>query len=255
DGLPDRLAAFTDVMRPWRPQGPLLAMYGADHSAPAAGIGAAGVRLATLDEYITGQPAAVDGLPEVHGELRSHARANILPGVISARIPAKQAMARAERTVARYAEPLAARWLPGDSAVARLLDMAWRRVIACSGHDSITGCGSDDTAQQVAARIAEAEQIGQAVVDVVGSAIGARARRGDLVVSNPSPHERTGLVLADLPEDRPRLVTAAGEQVPVQRLELAPTLLDETVMEDLSLLLSRVHERELFGLEVQSWSV
>lgn len=255
DGLPDRLAAFTDIMRPWRSQGPLLAMYGADHSAPAAGIGAAGIRLATLDEYLTEQPTTTDGLPEVRGELRSHARANILPGVISARIPAKQAMARAERTVARYAEPLAARWLPGDSAVARLLDMAWRRVIACSGHDSITGCGSDDTAQQVAARIAEAEQIGQAVVDVVGSAIGARARRGDLIVSNPSPHERTGLVLADLPEDRPRLVTAAGKQVPVQRLELAPTLLDETVMEDLSLLLGRVHERELFGLEIQSWSV
>ena len=42
------------------------------------------------------------------GELRSHARANILPGVISVRAHLKQAMGRAERRVERYAEPLAA---------------------------------------------------------------------------------------------------------------------------------------------------
>nr|BFE80031.1 hypothetical protein GCM10020093_026320 [Planobispora longispora] len=42
--------------------------------------------------------------------------------------------------------------------------------------------------------------------------------------------------------------------MPLQRLELAPTLLDETVMDDLTRLLGRVHERELFGLQIVSWS-
>ncbi|WP_245647286.1 alpha-mannosidase [Microtetraspora niveoalba] len=255
EGLPDRLSAFAASMRPWRPDGPLLAMYGADHSAPAAEITEHGLRVATLAEFLDLAADASDPseLPEVRGELRSHARANILPGVLSARVPIKQAMARAERAVIRYAEPLSTLWLADRTASARLLDLAWRRLIACSGHDSVTGCGADETAQQVAARIAEAEQIGQAVVDLVSAALAAEAPRGSLVVVNPSPYERTALVLADLPEHRSRLVDAAGEAVPVQRLEHAPTLLDETVMDDLSQLLGRVHERELFGQEIVSW--
>ncbi|MFF0312935.1 glycoside hydrolase family 38 C-terminal domain-containing protein [Streptosporangium sp. NPDC004379] len=254
DGLTGRLDAFAETMRPWHPDGPLLAMYGADHSAPAAGITAAGLRLATLEEYVTAHDPGTAGLPVVHGELRSHARANILPGVVSARMPAKRLMARAERVVARYAEPLAALWLPGGTAAAKLLDLAWRRLIACSGHDSITGCGADETAQQVAARIAEAGQIGQAVVDLVASSLAAGAARDAVVVVNPSPFRRTGLVLADVPESHPVLTAPGGARVPAQRLELAPTLLDETVMDDLTLLLGRVHDRELFGRLIVSWS-
>ncbi|GII32196.1 glycoside hydrolase family 38 N-terminal domain-containing protein [Planotetraspora mira] len=256
EGLPDRVAAFASAMDGWRSDALLLAMYGADHSAPSREITAAGLRVATLGEFMdTAAGAADGGLPRVTGELRSHARANILPGVISARVGLKQAMARAERVITRYAEPLSALWLTDRTASARLLDLAWRRVIACSGHDSVTGCGADETAQQVAARIAEAEQIGQAVVDLVGSSLAASAGKDATVVVNPSPFERSGLVLADLPEHSAALVGPDGRAVPVQRLEHAPTLLDETVMDDLGRLLGRVHERELFGHEIVSWAV
>ncbi|WP_285782144.1 glycoside hydrolase family 38 C-terminal domain-containing protein [Microbispora sp. NBRC 16548] len=252
EGMPDRVTAFVSTAKGWAAGDTLLAMYGADHSAPAREITASGLRVATLAEALTGDPA--DGeVPRVAGELRSHARANILPGVISARVPLKQAMARAERILTRYAEPLSALWLADRSAGERLIDMAWRSVIACSGHDSVTGCGSDETAQQVAARIAEAGQTAQAVVDLVAASLAEAAPKGALVVVNPSPFERTGLVLADLPEDRASLADASGRAVPVQRLEHAPTLLDETVMDDLSRLLGRVHERELYGHEIVSW--
>ncbi|MGI5156951.1 alpha-mannosidase [Microbispora sp. CA-102843] len=286
EGMPDRVTAFVSTAEGWATGGTLLAMYGADHSAPAREITASGLRVATLAEALTGLPrpgdtgpgdtrpggtGPGDGLPRVVGELRSHARANILPGVISARVPMKQAMARAERVLTRYAEPLSALWLADRSACERLLDrsacerlldrsacerlldFAWRSVIACSGHDSVTGCGSDETAQQVAARIAEAGQTAQAVVDLVAASLSEAAPKGALVVVNPSPFERTGLVLADLPEDRASLADASGRSVPVQRLEHAPTLLDETVMDDLSRLLGRVHERELYGHEIVSW--
>ncbi|MDH2430662.1 alpha-mannosidase [Sphaerisporangium sp. TRM90804] len=256
EGLGDRLDAFASAMRPWHPEGPLLAMYGADHSAPAAGISAAGLRLATLGEYLAGQPGpeAAD-LPVVEGELRSHARANILPGVISARVPLKRVMGRAERVLTRYAEPLSALWPGGDrGAGRRLTELAWRGVVACSGHDSITGCGADETAQQVAARIAEAEQTAQAVVDLVSSTLAATAGRDRIVVVNPSPFARTALVLADLPETRAGLAAHDGSEVATQRLASAPTLLDESEMDDLTRLLGRVHERELFGHEIASWS-
>ncbi|MFG1865137.1 glycoside hydrolase family 38 N-terminal domain-containing protein [Microbispora bryophytorum] len=252
EGMPGRVAAFVSTAEGWASGDTLLAMYGADHSAPAREITASGLRVATLAEALTADPAEGE-VPRVAGELRSHARACILPGVVSARVPLKQAMARTERTLTRYAEPLSALWLADRSAGERLIDMAWRSVIACSGHDSITGCGSDETAQQVAARIAEAGQTAQAVVDLVAASLAEAAPKGALVVVNPSPFERTGLVLADLPEDRTSLVDASGRVVPVQRLEHAPTLLDETVMDDLSRLLGRVHERELYGQEIVSW--
>ncbi|WP_432922093.1 alpha-mannosidase [Microbispora sp. CA-135349] len=253
EGMPDRVAAFVSSAEGWAAGGTLLAMYGADHSAPGREITASGLRVATLAEALVAGPA--DGeVPRVAGELRSHARANILPGVISARVPLKQAMARAERILTRYAEPLSALWLADRSASGRLIDLAWRSVIACSGHDSITGCGSDETAQQVAARIAEAGQTAQAVVDLVAASLAEAAPKGALVVVNPSPFERTGLVLADLPEDRASLSDGRGRPVPLQRLEHAPTLLDETVMDDLSRLLGRVHERELYGHEIVSWA-
>ncbi|MEU6427888.1 alpha-mannosidase [Microbispora sp. NPDC046973] len=255
EAMPDRVTAFVSTAKGWAAGDTLLAMYGADHSAPAREITASGLRVATLAEALTGDRAdgAHGQVPRVVGELRSHARANILPGVISARVPLKQAMARAERILTRYAEPLSALWLADRSACERLVDMAWRSVIACSGHDSVTGCGSDETAQQVGARIAEAGQTAQAVVDLVAASLAEAAPKGALVVVNPSPFERTGLVLADLPEDRASLADSSGRAVPVQRLEHAPTLLDETVMDDLSRLLGRVHERELYGHEIVSW--
>ncbi|MCP2339355.1 alpha-mannosidase [Actinomadura rupiterrae] len=194
----DRAEDVAAWLRQWRPEGgPSLAMYGSDHTAPAADLAeqvenaSMPMRLATLGEFLT--DASLDGLPVVEGEMRSHARANILPGVFSVRIPLKAAMGAAERRVTRYAEPLAALWLP-DGSADRFLELAWRKLIEVSCHDSVTGCGSDATAQQVAARMAEAEQLGHAVFDLVTGRLAASVDRGDHLVVNPSPVRRRGVV-------------------------------------------------------------
>ncbi|MEU8804418.1 alpha-mannosidase [Spirillospora sp. NPDC048819] len=261
--LPGRAAGFAASMGRWYPRGgPLLAMYGADHTAPAPDLAdrvaeaGLGMRLDTLAGYFAGQDPSVDGLPHVRGELRSHARANILPGVISARVRLKQMMGRAERLVERYAEPLTALWYAGDAQ--RFLDLAWRRLIEVSCHDSVTGCGSDETAEQVAARMAEAEQLGRAVCDLVTAERAASVPLGAHLVFNPTPAPRTGLVTLDVPSDgEPGLVTGDGRPVPVQTLEIAPTVLDDAVhpASRLPILLERVYGRVLFGQEIRDWSV
>lgn len=254
--LEERAAGFAGRMRKWHGEsGPLLAMYGTDHSAPVAGlpgmVADLGARMDTLSGYISRFPAETEGLPRVEGELRSHARANILPGVISVRAHVKQLMGRAERMVERYAEPLATLW--GGEWPGRFLDMAWWRLVDASGHDSVTGCGVDETAQQVAARIAEAEHLGQAVRDMVTSRLAAAVPSDAVLVVNPTPAVRRSVVLVDVAGQDP-LADPSGATVPAQTLEYAPTLLLDEEMAP-SLALSFVHGTELYGQQITGWSV
>ncbi|WP_242889798.1 glycoside hydrolase family 38 C-terminal domain-containing protein [Actinomadura litoris] len=264
DGAPEgRAAGFAEAMSRWHPRGgPLLAMYGADHTAPAADLAdriaasGKGMRLDTLAGYMAAVGPSAEGLTRVRGELRSHARANILPGVISARVRLKQLMGRGERLVERYAEPLAALWYAGDAR--RFLDLAWRRLVEVSCHDSVTGCGADETAEQVAARAAEAGQLGRAVRDLALERWAAGVPLGGHLVFNPSPRARRGVIVAEVPSaGGDGLVTGEGRPVPVQVLETAPTVLDDAVhpASDLPVLLERIYGRVLYGQEIRDWSV
>ncbi|MDX6364609.1 MAG: 2-O-(6-phospho-alpha-D-mannosyl)-D-glycerate hydrolase, partial [Streptomyces sp.] len=132
----ERMADLGRRLQPSFGDDPVLAMYGTDHSAPVgslvklvAGLDpeSVDVSITTLGEYVTARDADDPALPVIKGELRSHAAANILPGVLSVRPHLKQAMARAERLVERYAEPLAALW--SAEWPQRFLDMAWWRLV------------------------------------------------------------------------------------------------------------------------------
>ena len=231
---PDRLdtavSAHVQRMRPWYGEAPILAMYGTDHSAPLPWLSSAvsglgdpdRLRMSTLDEYLARfDPRDVAGLPVWQGELRSHARANILPGVLSSRVHLKRALSGAERMVERYAEPLAALWTEPARWPASLLELAWRRLVQSSCHDSVTGCGVDETAVQVEARIAEAEQIGRGVRDRVLDGLAGRAPADAVVVVNPSPFPRVAVVPVELNApstwDSVALRMPDGTEVPVHQ--------------------------------------
>jgi alpha-mannosidase len=109
--VPDRvdLRPFEERFRPWFGSDPVLGMVGTDHKPLVHDFSARvpdGATVGTLGEYVAN--AAPEGLLRWRGELRSAARANLLPGVVSARIDLKAACARAERWLERYAEPLQA---------------------------------------------------------------------------------------------------------------------------------------------------
>ncbi|WP_374971038.1 glycosyl hydrolase-related protein [Terrabacter sp. BE26] len=243
-----------------------LAMYGTDHAAPLPSLmaevaalqaveGGPRVSVATLTEYLA-EPRTPQGqLRTVEGELRSHARANILPGVLSVRWQLKEAMARTERLLTRWAEPFAALYLP--ALPGHYLSMAWRRVIDSSCHDSVTGCGVDETAVQVLARLQEGEHAAQAVRDRALTLAAAIAPAGSLVIANPLPTEREDVIDVTVPV--PEHWSAVGFERPGGRVVAAqeisrPTteLARETVRSaDLPRLMHRVHDRELFGLQVR----
>ncbi len=271
DSLADKVARYVDAGRSFYGDRSILAMYGTDHAVPSprlASIVADAnarrddivVRIETLTQYIRAfDAAAADPVrtgmadaPVWTGELRSAARANMLMNVTSARIDIKAAAARAERVLERYAEPLAA--LHAAAWPERLLELAWRRVVDNSAHDSICGCSQDAVVDQVLTRFAEAEQIGRGIAAAAIRPLAAATPRGWLAVVNPSPVDRADVVEAEL--DVPsgwnavELELADGRRVPTQLVARPETVLrrlDLTAREVPELFARRLHGRELFG--------
>lgn len=268
--LTERVERFHEAHAPWFGDDPILAMAGTDHSEPLPGlvelaeaVNAAQQRyllwIGTLARYIEPLDPEAE-LPRWRGELRSGARANLLMGVVSARIDLKAACARAERLLERYAEPLqalhAARW-PEE-----YLRLAWRRVIENSAHDSICGCSADPVSAQVLVRYAEAEQIAAGLTERAASTVAARAPHGAVVVLNPSPHARQGLVELELevPDEWDEValelpdgsLAAAQEVARHEQLLLRQRVRGGDVPEFLR---RRLHGRELFGRRLNGYRI
>jgi hypothetical protein len=200
DDPDDGLEAVLERLRPWFGEDPVLAMVGTDHKPPVRDLSdriPADAEIATLADYLSLQQRVTrSGLPRLSGELRSAARANLLPGVTSARIDIKAACARAERALERYAEPLQA--LYGAEWPEPFLRIAWSRVLQNAAHDSICGCSADEVSAQVLVRYAEAEQIGNELARRAVAHIAEAAPEGSVAVVNPSPQARTDLVQLEL---------------------------------------------------------
>ncbi len=273
--IPDRLAEkvgrFAAASRAFYGDRSILAMYGTDHAVPSPRLATIVadanaqrtdivVRIETLSDYIRAFDAAVADpdqpdpavAPIWTGELRSAARANMLSNVTSARIDIKAAAGRAERALERCAEPLAA--IHGTAWPERLLELAWRRVVENSAHDSICGCSQDVVVNQVLTRFAEAEQIGRGIVTTAIRPLAAAAPRGSVAVVNPSPFARTDVVEVDL--DVPaawetvELALPDGRRIPTQLVDRPETALRRMRLAGRQvpeLFARRLHGRELFG--------
>ncbi len=269
--LDEKLAVLHRALRPFFGDDPLLAMYGSDHTAPRRDVmalvdelnaGDAGyeVRVDTLADYLAAGGASAGGA-RWHGELRSSARANMLMGVNSARIDLKQATGRAELALERYAEPMQALW--GDPAAwpAAYLDLAWRRLIENSAHDSICGCSIDPVVAQVLSRYAEAEQLARGVASRAARRIAARVPGDGFAILNPSPVERRSLVELSLPipDEWSAVAFELGNAtvLPTQELERNERAVwaTETSGREVSAIRRRIHGRELFGRHLVAFAV
>jgi mannosylglycerate hydrolase len=245
---------------------PVLAMAGTDHSAPDPQLAAwlrhasgqeRPITVATLDEYVRAHVR-----DEVHsvvtGELRSHVRGNILPGVLSVRLGLKQRMAVAERTV-DHAERMNALWSRRDDSA--FLSLAWHKIIESTAHDSVVGSGTDETCDQVAARLDEAAQTARAVRDAALAEPAALVPNDGFLVANPLPSARTALVEVDVaaPAEGSTLIatTADGSSHPAQSISAAPTVLSDERLDasQLERVLRRIHRRELFGRQIDHYEL
>ncbi len=259
---PPQLDVFEERFRRWFGADDILGMVGTDHMPLvhefSERLPPAGALTGTLADYLRG--ASADGLGRWRGEMRSAARANLLPGVASARIDIKAACARAERWLERYAEPLQA--LYSDRWPEPFLTQAWARMLQNSAHDSICGCSADEVSAQVLVRYAEAEQIGRELTRRALAQIAVQAPRHAIAVVNPSPRERTELVELELvvPEDwkTVALELPDGTTVPTQEVRRQDPMLWETTLAGAEVpvvIARRLHGRELFGRYVNGYRI
>ena len=148
----------------------VLVMVGYDHAGPDASLPERlalasssvpdiDVRVGSLDDHFEGRNLP-DDLPVWQGELRSGARAHLLPNVVSARVHQKLERGRLETLVERAAS------VPGaEEEVSR----AWRLLVLNGAHDSACGCSHDQVAIDVDARFAQAREIAEDVLDRAGA--------------------------------------------------------------------------------------
>ncbi|HEV2686667.1 MAG TPA: alpha-mannosidase, partial [Actinomycetota bacterium] len=194
-----RAQRIVSDLAPFEPGPVVLAMNGSDHRPPEAQLPELFAkanamqdefefRIGSMTEYLA-DTASLTGLPTCRGEMRSSARANLLMGVLSARMPLKQAEFAAATALERYAEPLSA---ITSQDTGRLLERAWRWMVENSAHDSVCGCGIDAVADQVLARYQQAARVGELVTADAIESLAARVDTSDvtsesIVAWNPSP--------------------------------------------------------------------
>jgi hypothetical protein len=200
EGFIERLAGELARSEPWlRDDQPLTLMTGNDHEqldpripdlverARSRGVD---VSISSLSECVGRTPAP--DAPVVTGELRSAARANLLPNTYSVRPHQKVERAGAELVLERYAEPLAA-LVPGFEWPGEDLAEAWQLLHLNGAHDSVCGCSTDEVAHAVDERTrsarAIANRVAHAAFDVLREEVDGD---GDLVF-NVSPFEREGV--------------------------------------------------------------
>jgi alpha-mannosidase len=201
EALAEILEREVERLRPFTTSDRVLVMVGYDHAGPDATLSARLERasLSSGTEVTIGSVAdhvgalePRDDLPVWRGELRSSARAHLLPNVYSARANQKRERGRVESILERYAEPLAA-LVPGFAWPDDELRLAWTLLLWNGAHDSACGCSHDQVAADVDARFVEARAIAEGVRERALAALGEQVRAPGVLRFNPSPFERDGV--------------------------------------------------------------
>ena len=121
----------------------------------------------TLRQYIDLVRSGADKLKRYQGELRWGRYNLILGGVYSARTYLKQANAKTQTLLEKYAEPLATfAWaVTGDDYPAAFLERAWRLLLQNHFHDTICACSQDKVYHDALLRYAHSQQISEKLLE------------------------------------------------------------------------------------------
>ena len=188
-------------------------MHFLSQSALEAEYDAIRLEIGTLPEFVQHVRELQPELQTLSGEMRSSRHAHLLPAVLSTRIWIKQQNSATEHLLERWVEPLTA-WATalGAPYPRGLIQTAWKHLLQNHPHDSICGCSIDQVHRENAVRFAQAQQIGESLIQQAMQQIvaevdttapfpapgGAETEPLPIVVFNPAPGPRTESVQTEV---------------------------------------------------------
>ncbi|MGQ0650329.1 MAG: hypothetical protein ACT4P7_22540 [Gemmatimonadaceae bacterium] len=259
DAAHARWQEIIDTLGPRSRSGLLLVLNGADHHAVQPALDAAlttarmvlpdvAIESVLLSAFPPAQRARLSRtkLAVVEGELRcSPGYVWSLQGTFGARAAQKRTNARLERLLSREVEPWTAHaWWRGVGASPAAEHALWRLVLESHPHDTLCGCAIDAVALAMDDRLRRADAGARELRNVtLGALVGCEpdetrvnfdSSDRDVLMANPVPHSRTGVVEIDVeiplapapvgPGSRPAPARAApmfslgSPALPMQRL-------------------------------------
>lgn len=217
------------------------------------------IRVSTLDAYVEEAMAGVtEGLKTVQGELRTPGiasdGADLIPGVGSSRIPIKRANHACETALTLMLEPWAAVAASsyGLETPQSAIDLAWEYLLKNHPHDSICGCSSEETHEDMPYRFAQTRKIAEVYLDEIFQTVSAneltdKLQEKELAISLFAPAGGTRREIVEtevkLPKDWPdfneffgyeakpslRICDQDGRDIPYQLLAVKPNMVHYVV--------------------------
>ncbi len=166
------------------------------------------IRHSRLPDLMDKVKKAARNLTVLKGERRTpvlmNQRMHLYSDVLSSRTRVKRLNALAEQALQRRAEPFAAlAWRLGAEYPATPLDLAWKTLLKCHPHDSISGSGVDDIERDVRDRLRQTVNLSDSILarslqHIQRRIDNSNAGRDDilLTVFNASPQARSEVVTA-----------------------------------------------------------
>jgi len=155
----------------------------------------------TMQDYTDLVSSGMDKLKKIKGELHWGRYNLILYGVYSSRTYLKQANAKTQTLLEKYAEPYASfAWAVfGDDYPVPFFDRAWRLLLQNHFHDTICACSQDKVYHDAMLRYAHSQQIAEKLIErgvkVITRDINTESpniqNSTALITFNPSNHDRS----------------------------------------------------------------
>ncbi len=144
---------------------------------------------------------------------------SVFPGTLSARMYLKQMNKECENQLLKWAEPMSSLlWILGGEYPQQLIDLAWKKLLKNHPHDNICGVSIDDVHSDMEVRFKQSKEASEKIISqtlkTISENINIRHEQS-LVVFNPSPWKREGIVKVALKVNNDFSICEADTNNPV----------------------------------------
>ncbi|TRZ40043.1 mannosylglycerate hydrolase [Niallia circulans] len=194
--------------------------------------------LQSPEQFFDALEQEVENLPVIKGELTEGKHSRLHKSIFSTRADLKQANNEIENFLVNVLEPvLSISFSLGNVYPHRELEEIWKLMFENAAHDSIGGCNSDTTNQDVKYRYKLAKEKAENLLDIHMRLVTERIpyqHHLNFTLFNPLPYQRSGVVKVGLyiPEENFVIKDYHGNTMPfaiLNKVELTDYVLKQTI--------------------------